>query len=94
MPDESPKRLIVVGDRVLIAPEEGEERTNVGLYLPPSALEGRQVQGGRIVAHAHAPDHVDLVAEAEEKLQRLAEDVVVLDEDDAYRFHSAASNRG
>jgi co-chaperonin GroES (HSP10) len=47
---EDPKRLIVVGDRVLIAPEEGEERTNVGLYLPPSAIEGRQVQGGRIVA--------------------------------------------
>jgi co-chaperonin GroES (HSP10) len=45
-----PKRLIVVGDRVLITPEEGEERTNVGLFLPPSALEGRQVQGGRIVA--------------------------------------------
>src|SRR5712691_8665432 len=45
-----PKRLIVVGDRVLIAPEEGEERTNVGLYLPPTALEGRQVQGGRIIA--------------------------------------------
>ena len=44
------KRLIVVGDRVLISPEEGEERTNVGLYLPPSAIEGRQVQGGRIVA--------------------------------------------
>src|SRR5260370_29188984 len=49
VPDD-PKRLIVVGDRVLIAPEEGEERTNVGLYLPPSAIEGRQVQGGRIVA--------------------------------------------
>src|SRR5437867_4969726 len=47
---DDPKRLIVVGDRVLITPEEGEERTNVGLYLPPSALEGRQVQGGRIVA--------------------------------------------
>src|SRR4051812_2521445 len=30
---EDPKRLIVVGDRVLITPEEGEERTNVGLYL-------------------------------------------------------------
>src|SRR5207302_1486473 len=48
--DETPKRLIVVGDRVLISPEEGEERTNVGLYLPPTALESRQVQGGRIVA--------------------------------------------
>src|SRR2546427_7107240 len=50
MPDEAPKRLIVVGDRVLLAPEEGEERTNVGLYLPATALEGRQVQGGRIIA--------------------------------------------
>src|SRR3989442_6952223 len=50
MPDESPKRLIVVGDRVLIAPEEGEERTNVGLYLPPTAVESRQPQGGRVVA--------------------------------------------
>src|SRR5213593_1830368 len=50
MPDEAPKRLIVVGDRVLIAPEEGEERINVGLYLPATALEGRQVQGGRIIA--------------------------------------------
>lgn len=50
MPDETPKRLIVVGDRVLITPEEGEERTNVGLYLPATALESRQVQGGRIIA--------------------------------------------
>ena len=50
MPEDLPKRLIVVGDRVLIAPAEGEERTNVGLYLPATALEGRQVQGGRIIA--------------------------------------------
>ncbi len=53
MPDDPslpPKRLIVVGDRVLIAPEEGEERTNVGLYLPATAIESRQVQGGKIVA--------------------------------------------
>ena len=49
-PDDPIKRLLVVGDRVLVTPEEGEERTNVGLYLPATALEGRQVQGGRIVA--------------------------------------------
>lgn len=48
--EPNPHRLIVVGDRVLIAPEAGEERTSVGLYLPPTALESRQVQGGRIVA--------------------------------------------
>jgi len=50
MTDDTPKRLIVVGDRVLISPEQGEERSNVGLYLPATAIEGRQVQGGRIVA--------------------------------------------
>ena len=43
-------RLIVVGDRVLIAIEEGEERTKVGLYLPPTAVDNQAVQGGRIVA--------------------------------------------
>ena len=30
--------------------EEGEERTNVGLYLPPTAVENQAVQGGKIVA--------------------------------------------
>lgn len=47
---ERKKRLIVVGDRVLIAPEEGEERTRVGLYLPATAVEGKSVQGGTVVA--------------------------------------------
>ena len=44
------KRLIVVGDRVLIAPEEGEDRTRVGLYLPASAVDAQAVQGGTVVA--------------------------------------------
>jgi chaperonin GroES len=44
------KNLIVVGDRVLIHVEEGEERTNVGLYLPPTAIDNQAVQGGKIVA--------------------------------------------
>ena len=44
------KELIVVGDRVLVRMEEGEERTNVGLYLPPSAVDNQAVQGGEIVA--------------------------------------------
>jgi co-chaperonin GroES (HSP10) len=46
----SPKKLIVVGDRVLVRPAEGEERTNVGLYLPPTAIDHQAVQGGRIIA--------------------------------------------
>jgi len=44
------KELIVVGDRVLVALEDGDERTRVGLYLPPTAVDNQQVQGGRIVA--------------------------------------------
>ncbi len=39
-----------MGDRVLIAPEEGEERTRVGLYLPATAVDRQAVQSGRIVA--------------------------------------------
>lgn len=47
---EGKKRLIVVGDRVLIAPEEGEERSRVGLYLPATAVDSQAVQGGKVVA--------------------------------------------
>ena len=44
------KELFVVGDRVLVRVEDGEERTNVGLYLPPTAIDNQAVQGGTIVA--------------------------------------------
>jgi co-chaperonin GroES (HSP10) len=44
------KQLIVVGDRVLVKLEEGEERTKVGLYLPSTAIDSQAIQGGRIVA--------------------------------------------
>jgi len=46
----SEKKLIVVGDRVLIEPAEGEERTNVGLYLPPTAIDKQAVKAGTVVA--------------------------------------------
>ena len=44
------KRLIVVGDWVLVRAEDGEQRSRVGLYLPPTAMDSQQVQGGDIVA--------------------------------------------
>ena len=44
------KELIVVGDRVLVKVEDGEERTKVGLYLPSTAIDSQAVQGGTIVA--------------------------------------------
>ena len=40
------RELVVVGDRVLLRLEDVEERTEVGLYLPPTALEKEMVQGG------------------------------------------------
>jgi co-chaperonin GroES (HSP10) len=50
MESASGKGLSVVGDRVLIVPEEGDDRTRVGLYLPATAIDSQQVQSGRIVA--------------------------------------------
>jgi chaperonin GroES len=47
---DSKKRLIVVGDRVLIQPEAGEDRTKVGLYLPSTAVDNQAVQGGTVLA--------------------------------------------
>lgn len=44
------KQLIVVGDRLLIRPEEGEERTNAGLFLPQTAVAARQARGGWVVS--------------------------------------------
>lgn len=43
------KRLIVVGDRVLIQPDD-EVKTKVGLFLPQGALDKKQVRGGTVVA--------------------------------------------
>jgi chaperonin GroES len=44
------KKLIVVGDRLLVQPHEGEERTRTGLYLPQTALSSRLAQGGWVVS--------------------------------------------
>ena len=41
--------IIMVGDRVLIVPDVGEDRSNAGLYLPKWAVEREAIQGGRIV---------------------------------------------
>ena len=44
------RELRVVGDRVLIRPEEPETRTKVGLLLPPTVQEKEDVRGGTVVA--------------------------------------------
>lgn len=55
-----PKKILVVGDRVLITPDDGEERTRVGLYLPATAIDTQQVQGGLIVATGQGDPVPDL----------------------------------
>lgn len=43
------KRLIIVGDRVLIKPKNPLEQTRSGLYLPPTITEKEEVQSGYVV---------------------------------------------
>lgn len=43
------KEIIVLGDRVLIRPEEAEEKTSVGLYLPQTVKDREDVMRGYIV---------------------------------------------
>lgn len=41
--------LLVVGDRVLIQPRQGEQKTDSGLLLPATVSAQEEVKGGRIV---------------------------------------------
>ncbi len=43
------KNLIIVGDRVLIEPDEGSDKTTSGLYLPDTVKEKQKVVGGYVV---------------------------------------------
>jgi chaperonin GroES len=45
----SMNELIIVGDRVLISPDDGDRQTEAGLYLPATVAERERVQGGRVV---------------------------------------------
>jgi chaperonin GroES len=43
------KKLIVVGDRVLIKPKKDTEKTQSGIFLPPGVREKEKIQSGHIV---------------------------------------------
>ena len=43
------EKIIVVGDRILIRPEDKLNKTNSGLYLPPSVAEKEKVQSGYVI---------------------------------------------
>jgi len=47
--DNRLKKLIVIGDRLLIKPTKPDERTASGLYLPPGVQEKEKVQQGYVI---------------------------------------------
>lgn len=47
--DNKWKKLIVIGDRVLVRPSKPDEQTASGLYLPPGVQEREKVQQGYII---------------------------------------------
>jgi co-chaperonin GroES (HSP10) len=67
------KQLLVVGDRVLIQAEDGEERSKVGLYLPPTAVDNQAVQGGRIMATGPGQPMPDLSGDSTDEPWRIGE---------------------
>mgnify|MGYP000901988775 FL=1 len=43
------KKLIVIGDRILVKPVKPDEKTSTGLYLPPGVQEKEKVQQGYVI---------------------------------------------
>ena len=43
------KKLIIVGDRILVKPKKTSDRTNSGLYLPAGVQENERVQSGYVM---------------------------------------------
>ncbi len=48
-PDNKLRKLIVVGDRVLIKPAQPTDKTDSGLYLPPGVQEKEKIQRGYVI---------------------------------------------
>jgi len=49
MDTKAKKKIVLVGDKVLIAPDKEQDRTPHGLYLPPGVKEKEKVQSGIVV---------------------------------------------
>jgi chaperonin GroES len=47
--DNKLKKIIIVGDRVLIKPAKENDQTDSGLYLPPSVQEKEKIQRGYVL---------------------------------------------
>lgn len=64
------KEILVIGDRVLIKPDTGEDRTKVGLYLPQSVVEKQPVHSGYIIETGPGIAIPNLQNEASEPWQK------------------------
>lgn len=47
--DNKFRKLIIIGDRILIKPRHPKDRTSSGLYLPPGVYEKEKVQQGYVI---------------------------------------------
>ncbi len=43
------RKIVLVGDKVLIIPDKNQERMEHGLYLPPGVKDKEKVTGGTVV---------------------------------------------
>ncbi|HUI30657.1 MAG TPA: co-chaperone GroES family protein [Candidatus Acidoferrales bacterium] len=46
---KSRRKIVLVGDKVLVSPDKNQEKTEHGLYLPPGVKDKEKVQGGIVV---------------------------------------------
>lgn len=47
--DNKLKKLLIVGDKVLIKPKNPNDKTKSGLFLPPTVTEKEEVKSGYVV---------------------------------------------
>ena len=68
------KKLIVVGDRVLIKPKKQTEKTDSGLFLPPGVQEKEKIHSGYVIKAG--PGYPIPLAAEEDELWKSKEDNV------------------
>ena len=69
------KKILVVGDHIMVRPEEGKDRTRSGLYLPQTVRDADQVMAGWVVEVGPGlafPDPADLSEEPWKRRERRA----------------------
>ncbi len=72
--DNQLKRLIIIGDKVLVRPKNPSDKTTSGLYLPPTVTEKEEIQSGYVIKVGPgyplpAPSEEESWKENEEKIK-------------------------